>query len=339
MLADPIQLSLLCGFKKPAGTYKESDVQDARRVVAEGERLMGTPSLHGTTGISRNDLSAAEAKVKDTEQNHKSFASLNSIEPGVQESWQVPHHRAHLKERSDAEFYKNCAQLLLKGGDKEWADELTGQANRVDKVANKELAEDSSRQHEVFYGTKAVTPAKLELLKEAADRVQLAMKILPNVDERAVQLLKAIDPQGHGVTNAELDKIAKNPQDRHLSHEDIVLLRAVAAINEKGQEAALDLPAGTAVGSSHGQRPLQNVGPNMVKAALKVWAQGELRDDDKNPEKLFFSAIEGYNGRSLDPKSAGRFVQEMESKDGSQLIADRKARDYNRVPHFPPVKS
>jgi hypothetical protein len=334
VLADPAVLSFLCGFNKRAGQYKETEVEEARQVVTKGETLLSSPTIHDSKGISRDDLRAAEGRGKVTQKDHMSFAALNCLEPGVQESWQVPQHRAHLKDRSDAEFYKNCAQLLLKGGDKEWAGELTSEAKKVDARADKELSQDSIKQSQVFFGTRAIDAAKLEQLKEAGDRVHLALNILPNVDKRAVELLKAIDPKGYGVSNAELEQIIKNPP-ASLSAEDRVLLKAVATINEKGQEKSLDLDPGSKIGSGPGQRPVIVIGKATMSAALKVWAQGEVRNDELNPEKLFYSAVEGYNGRSLDIRKQDKFVEAMQSKDASQLQADRRARDYNRVPHFP----
>jgi len=296
--------------------YTQKDIDAAKKMASDAEKMLGQLDIDHKPGVSRSEIISAESKQNVSAHDMRIYGALNNIEPGVQDAWQVPDHRKHLMDHARAQFYRDAAQVLARNGEKNWAAGLTGEAARLDGPASIELKKDRTRQDQVYFHQGEVTPEKLEFLKEAIKRVDLAAHVLPQADKVAQNLLKKLDPSGHGLTNDQIAKLAQAPDNKNLTFEEKTILKGLA-------DFEIFTPRNSLVPAKEMARE------------IRYWASNESRADSNNNEKLFFQAMEGYSGNGLDIRSDKRFNREMDSKDMSQLHADQDSFQYHSIPHFP----
>lgn len=303
--------------------YTAKDVKTVNQMADDATKMLGTLEIDHKPGVSRNELIKAEGNKKLSNHDGKVLDGMLNLEPSIQEAWQVPDHRKHLMELSEARFYHSAASTMLKH-DAEWASRLEKQAVRMGAEANRDLQADRKAQVDVYFNQGAMTPDKLAHVKEEAQRVTVALQVFSHVDKTASDLLgKLHKGVGGSLTTGDVDAALK---DKHLSAADRVVLTAVSKyqyeVGGSNTDSARNI--GGASDSTLNRKQLSEV--------IFDWANAETRADGKGSEALFFRSLEGYNGNGLKITANDRLNRELDAKNSSQLIEDGRNNNFRSIP-------
>jgi hypothetical protein len=308
--------------------YSAADIKAAKNFASDAEKLLGKLDIDHKPGLSRQEISQAGSARHLSTHDKQVLAGLNNLTPSVQEAWQVPGHRAHLRDAAQAADYRWEADGRKKY-DPDYAARLNKEAAKIEAKSNPQLKSDGQKQVDVYFNGGAVTEQKLSALKQEVTRVEVARQVVSHPVDAATRLLeklhcgktlsaevvaKALSDTGSSGAHSPLSKCS--PSDK-------ILLNAISAAQLRLKNDVL-LDAEFSGKKADGSALEKATTLNAVQLAdvLKKWAVGETRADHGNHEQLFFHAIEGYQGRGLVIKNEKELRAALEIKNAEQFNLD-----------------
>ncbi|MBU6452789.1 MAG: hypothetical protein KGS72_13465 [Cyanobacteria bacterium REEB67] len=311
-----------------AGTpalYSVVDIKAAREFTADAEKLLGKLDIDHKPGLARQEILQAENSRHLSAHDKQVLAGLNNLTPSVQEAWQVPGHRAHLRDAAQAADYRWEADGRKKY-DADYAARLNKEAAKIETKSNRQLKIDGQKQVDAYFNGGAVTEQKLSALKQEVARVEVARHVVFHPADAAAKLLERL----HCGKTLSAEVVAKNLSDSgshgtlsKCSPADKVLLSAISAAQLRlKNDALLDGEFSGKKPDSHALEKATTLNAVQLADVIKKWAIGEARADHGNHEQLFFHAIEGYQGRGLVIKSEKELRSALEIKNAEQFNLD-----------------